>query len=184
MPSLGSYCFKPKYGPEITGKIIERFCDKYLSYSHEGFYLYWRHHEPSQLHRVVPEGWLEFYIDTDNGNLEAFTETCYWEEEVDGQDLTEYFFAMLGEDFWHKDDDGETVYTMYERELFELVQALSAEGSRTIAWGGDRTAYVSYEDDTGERAVKHIDMLDFVMTVPIVKEEQTNPQGRQLQLTF
>ena len=91
---------------------------------------------------------------------------------------------MLGEEFWHKDDDGETMYTMYERELFEVVQALSADGSRTIAWGEGRTAYVSYEDDTGERGVKHIDMLDFVMTVPIVKEEQTNPQGRQLQLTF
>ena len=176
MPSLGSYCFKPKYGPEITEKIIERFCDKYLSYSHEGFYLYWRKHEPSQLYRAVPEGWVEFYIDTDNGNLEAFTETCYWEEEVDGQDLTEYFFAMLGEDFWRKDDDGETMYTMYERELFELVQALSAEDSRTIAWGGDRTVYVSYKDETGERAVKHLDMLDFVMTAPLDDKKKEDRQ--------
>jgi hypothetical protein len=184
MPSLASYCFKPKCGPEIAYKIIERFCDKFLSYDHEGFYLYWRKHEPNRLHRPVPEGWVEFYVDTDNGNLEAYSETCYWEEEVDGCDLTEHFFAMLGEDFWHKDDDGETFYSMYERELFEIVQALSAEDSRTIAWGGDRTAYISYKDETGERAVKHLDMLDFAMTVPIVKEEQTNPQGRQLQLAF
>ena len=95
--------------------------------------------------------------------------------------MTEHFFAMLGEDFWYKDDDGETIYTMYERELFEVVQALSAESSRTIAWGGDRTAYISYEDGTGERAVEHLDMLDYCLTVPIVKEV-ANP--KQLQLTF
>ena len=39
MPSLGSYCFKPKHGPEIAEKIIERFVNKFLSYDHEGFYL-------------------------------------------------------------------------------------------------------------------------------------------------
>jgi hypothetical protein len=176
MPNLASYCFKPKCGPEIAEKIIEHFCDKFLSYDHEGFYLYWRKHVPSQLHRPVPEGWVEFYVDTDNGNLEAYSETCYWEEEVDGRDLTEYFFAMLGEDFWHKDDDGDPDYTMYERELFEVVTALSADGSRTIAWGGDRTAYISYEDGTGQRAVKHLDMLDYAMTTPFDNNKKDDKQ--------
>ncbi len=176
MPNLASYCFKPKCGPEIAEKIIEHFCDKFLSYDHEGFYLYWRKHVPSQLHRPVPEGWVEFYVDTDNGNLEAYSETCYWEEEVDGRDLTEYFFAMLGEDFWHKDDNGDPYYTMYERELFEVVAALSADGSRTIAWGGDRTAYISYEDGTGQRAVKHLDMLDYAMTTPFDNNKKDDKQ--------
>ena len=176
MPSLSSYCFKPKCGPEIAEKVIERFVNKFLSYDHEGFYLYWRKHEPSQLHRPVPEGWVEFYVDTDNGNLEAYSETCYWEEEVDGRDLTEHFFAVLGEEFWHKDDDGETMYTMYERELFEVVQALSAENSRTIAWGGDRTVFISYEDGTGHRATKHLDMLDYAMTTPLDNDKKDDKQ--------
>ena len=175
MPSLASYCFKPKCGPEIAEKVIERFCSKFLSYDHEGFYLYWRKHVPSQLHRPVPEGWVEFYVDTDSGNLEAFSETCFWEEEVDGRDLTEHFFAVLGEDFWYKDDEGETIYTMYERELFEVVTALSAEDSRTIAWG-DRTAYVSYVDDKGERGVKHLDLLDYAMTTPLDNNKKDDKQ--------
>jgi hypothetical protein len=127
MPNLGSYCFKPKYGSEISKKIIEHFCNKFLSYDHEGFYLHWREHDPKTAYKPVPKGWLEFYIDTDNGNMEAFTETCFWEDEanVDGRDLTEYFFAMLGEDFWGADVDGNLHYSMYERELFEVVQAIS-----------------------------------------------------------
>ena len=36
MPSLGSYCFKPKHGPEIAEKIIERFVNKFLSYEDRG----------------------------------------------------------------------------------------------------------------------------------------------------
>ena len=46
MPTLASYCFKPKHGPEIAEKIIERFVNKFLSDDHEGFYLHWRRHDP------------------------------------------------------------------------------------------------------------------------------------------
>ena len=176
MPSLSSYCFKPKHGPEVAKKIIEHFCNKFLGYEHEGFYLYWREHDPDMKHRPVPEGWVEFYVDTDNGNLEGWSETCFWEEEADGNDLTEHFFALLGDDFWYKDDDGKTVYTMYERELFDVVGALSQKDSRAIAWGGDRTAYVSYEDGTGDRAVKQVDMLGHLMTTPLDDEKKEDRQ--------
>ena len=175
MPSLSSYCFKPKHGPEVAKKIIEHFCDKFLSYEHEGFYLYWREHDPNIKHRAVPEGWVEFYVDTDNGNLEAWSETCFWEEEVDGHDLTEHFFAMLGDDFWDKDENGSVNYTMYERELFEIVTALSVGGSRAIAWGGDRTAFISYVNEQGERGVKHMDLLSYAMTAPIETENKKGP---------
>ena len=176
MPSLSSYCFKPKHGPEVAKRIIEHFCNKFLGYEHEGFYLYWREHNPDTKHRAVPEGWVEFCIDTDSGNLEGWSETCFWEEEVDGNDLTQHFFALLGDNFWYEDDDGNTTYTMYERELFEVIQALGEDGSRAIAWGGDRTAYVSYDDGSGERAIEHLDLLDFAMTVPIVKETVQDEQ--------
>lgn len=182
MPNLGSYCFKPKYGPEISKKIIEHFCNKFLSYDHEGFYLYWREHDPKTTYKPVPKGWLEFYIDTDGGNMEAFTETCFWDDEanVDGRDLTEYFFAMLGEDFWGADVDGNLNYSMYERELFEVVQAISAEDARCISWEGDRMAYVSYTDSKGERRVKHLDLLEHVINVEVTEEKDE----RQLTLAF
>ena len=176
MPSIASYCFKPKHGPDIAKKIIQHFCNKFLSYDHEGFYLYWREYQSEMKFRKIPQGWVEFYVDTDNGNMEAWSETCFYEEELDGQDMTEHFFAMLGDDFWYEDDDGNTVYTMYERELFEIVAALSQKDSRAIAWGGDRTAYVSYVDSKGDRGVKQVDMLSHVMTTPFDDEKKEDRQ--------
>lgn len=176
MPSLASYCFKPKHGVDVATKIIEHFCDKFLNYSHEGFYLHWRGHDQSVKHRPLPEGWVEFYIDTDNGNLEAWSEMCFWEEEVDGHDLTEKFFALLGDDFWWEDNYGVKQYTMYERELFEVVAALCEDNSRVIAWGPDRTTYISYQNHKGERGVKHLDMLEYAMTVPLDDEEKDDRQ--------
>lgn len=176
MPSLSSYCFKPEHGPDVAKKIIQHFCDKFLGYDQEGFYLYWREHDPNVRHRALPEGWVELYIDTDNGSLEGWSETCYLEEEADGRDMTEHFFALLGDDFWGEDDDGNTIYSMYERELFEIIAALSQKDSRAIAWGGDRTAYVSYVDDKGERGVKHVDMLAHVMTTPLDDEKKEDRQ--------
>ena len=176
MPTLASYCFKPKYGPEIAEKIIERFVNKFLSYDHEGFYLHWRRHVPGRLHRPVPEGWLEFYIDTENGNLEAFSETCYWEETVDGCDMTEHFFALLGQDFWPQDGDGNLVYDLYERELFEVVGALAAPGTRVVSFAPDRTVYICEAGKDGYAT--QLDMLDYALTADLRKK--TDP--RQLTL--
>lgn len=176
MPTLASYCFKPKHGPEIAEKIIERFVNKFLSYDHEGFYLHWRRHTPGQLYRPVPEGWLEFYVDTDNGNLEAFSETCYWEGEIDGHDMTEHFFALLGDDFWEEDDDGKPILTLEERELFEIVQNLAEKNTRVVSFGPDRTAYVALGGSEGYTL--HLDMLDYALTADLTEK----PDPRQLTL--
>ena len=171
MPSLGSYCFKPKHGAEIAEKIIERFVDKFLNYDDEGFYLHWRRHDPRRRYRNVPEGWVEFYIDTENGNLEAFSETCYWEEELDAQDLTEHFFALLGEDFWAADDDGKPIISFYERELFEVVCALASPGTRVVSFD-ERMAFVhEVNPDDSQGETQHIDLLDYALTVDLKKKD-------------
>ena len=69
---------------------------------------------------------------------------------------------------------------MYERELFEIVTALSADDSRAIAWGGDRTAYISYVNEKGERGVQHMDLLEHAMTAPI----ETENKKESLQFTL
>jgi len=171
MPSLGSYCFKPKHGPEIAGKIIERFCNKFLSYDQEGFYLYWRRHTPGQKYRPVPEGWLELYIDTEGGNMDAFSETCYWEGEIDGHDMTDHFFALLGDDFWPEDDDGKPILTLEERELFEIVQALAEPGTRVVSFD-ERMAFVhEVNPDDSQGETQHIDLLDYALTVDLKKKD-------------
>lgn len=181
MTELASYIFKPKHGPELAMRIIERFCNDFLNYEDEGFYLHWRSAEnahPSSLRRrPLSDGYVEFIIETENGNLEAWTECCYSERELEASDLTESFFAMLPSDFWYR-IDGKPEYNFYERELADIVGALSDDDSRVVSFGNGRSAWVrgtSLENHKWET----IDLLDYVQTVPIVEEKQ---QSKQLRL--
>ena len=185
MPELASYIFKPKHGPELAMKVINRFCDDFLHYDHEGFYLYWR--TPKSIKasgvgatRPIPEGFVEFTIETDTGNLEAWSETCYSERELEAGDLTEGFFAILSEDFWYTDEEGKAEYHFYERELAEIVAALSDDDSRVVSFGTTRQAWVRGNKAENNR-YETVDLLDYALTVPIVKEK---PQGEQLKLTL
>lgn len=184
MTQLASYVFKPKHGNVIAQRIIQTFCDNFLNWEDEGFYLHWRTAEDllrngTAMYRTLPEDHIEFTIETDGGNMEAWTETCFSERELEASDLTDSFFAMLPQDFWETFKDGKPCYHFYERELAEVVACLAADDSRVVSFGGGRQAWVS----EGER-YKTIDLLDYAMTVPIVKETQSIPQDRQLQLTL
>ena len=157
---LASYVFKPRCGSELAMKVIEAFCDDFLHYQHEGFYLHWRSSESAKAdgtikYRPIPDGFVEFTIETESGNMEAWTEACY-------------------------DTDGKPDYHFYERELCEIVSDLSDDDSRIVSFGSGRKAWVR-----GSKAEKNryetIDLLDYAMTVPIVKEK---PEGEQLQLTL
>ena len=188
MSELASYIFKPKYGTQLAITVIERFCNDFLHWGHEGFYIHWRTAEKAikngtQKYRPLPDGWVELNVETDNGNMEAWTESCYDDRELEAGDMTDSFFAMLPQDFWHKDNEGKAEYNFYERELCEIVAALSDDDSRVISFGSGRSVWI--RGAASEKNCFHtIDLLDYAMTVPIVKEKQTNPQGRQLQLTL
>ena len=184
MSELASYIFKPKHGPELAMKVVNRFCDDFLHYDHEGFYLHWRTSKSIKAsgmgtRRPLPEGFIEFTIETDNGNLEAWSETCYSERELEAEDLTGSFFAILSEDFWYE-HDGKPEYHFYERELCELVSALSEDDSRIVSFGTTRQAWVRGTASEKKR-FETVDLLDYALTVPIVKEK---PQGMQLELTL
>jgi hypothetical protein len=182
---LASYIFKPRHGPELAMKVIERFCDDFLHYQHEGFYLHWRSSEGAKAdgtikYRPLPDGFLEFTVETEGGNMEAWTECCYDERELEASDLTDSFFALLSEDFWYTTDDGVTEYHFYERDLSELVSDLSDDDSRIVSFGTGRKAWVR-GSKAEEKTYQTIDLLDYAMTVPIVNRK---PQGEQLQLTL
>ena len=160
MPQLASYVFKPKHGVEVAKKVLERFCDDFLHYENEGFYFHWRTPDTRTHGRPVPEEHVELIIETENGNS---------------------FFAVLPSDFWHTGEDGKPDYHFYERELAEVVAALSAENSRVVSFGDGRQAWIMNIDSRGKCRSHTIDLLDYAMTVPIVKER---PQGDQLELTL
>ena len=181
---LASYIFKPRHGPELAMKVIERFCDDFLHYEHEGFYLHWRSSESAKAdgtikYRPLPDGYVEFTIETEGGNMEAWTECCYDERELEASDLTDSFFALLSKDFWYE-TDGKPEYHFYERELAEIVACLASDDSRVVSFGAGRTVWLRGSKAENNR-YNTVDLLDYALTVPIVKEK---PQGEQLQLTF
>ena len=185
MAELASYIFKPKHGPELAMKVINRFCDDFLHYDHEGFYLHWRTSKSIKAsgmgtRRPLPEGFVEFTIETDAGNLEAWSETCYSERELEAGDLTESFYALLPEDFWYTDEEGKAEYHFYERELAEVVAGLSDDDSRIVSFGAGRQAWVR-GTASEKKQFETVDLLDYTLTVPIVKEK---PRGTQLELTL
>jgi len=185
---LGSYIFKPKHGADLAIKVIQRFCNDFLHYEHEGIYIHWRTKAKVEANgtgkwRPLPDGFIEMCIEGDDFNLNAWTETCYEERRLDASDLTDSFFALLPQDFWYADDAGKAEYHFYERELCEIISALATDDSRVVTFGGGRSMWV--KDKSMENSgYKTIDLLDYALTVPIVKENETNPQGRQLQLTL
>ena len=187
MSFLASYIFKPKHGHEVATKIIQGFCDGFLLYESDGFYLNWRTPKSSARayessnHRHLPEGYIEFEIETDGSHIDSWSEACYDDRSLTAQDMTENFFVLLGDDFWDCDEDGKKLHNFHERELSELVCALSTEDSRTVSFGGGRTAWIG-ERKNGKNKYKSVDLLDYALTVPIVKESAT--QDNQLALAL
>jgi len=163
MASLGSYIFKPRHSEEVAGKIIERFVRDYLQWEEAGAYVYWT---SPRSRRNLPEGYVEFYIDSDQPDFEVYSETCFEEAELSAEELTNSLFILLGETFWHNDDEGNPVYTFEDRELGELVNHLAEDGSRVISHGAGKEAWVSERNSSGW-ACKTIDTSDFLFNVPI-----------------
>ena len=182
MPELASYVFKPKFGVDISRKAISRFCDDFLEYKHNGFYLDWNIRKGytynGALASDIPEGYIQCTILTDGAcDMDSWNEICWDERDLSAEDLTEGFFALLGDDFWHVDEDsGAPVYNFYERELTEVVSALSAENSRLASFGGDTRVWIADIDSNGKSKYSTVSLLDYAMTVPIVigKEAQNN----------
>ena len=177
--SLTSYIFKPKHGAEVSKKIIEAFCSDYLGFGMQGLYLWWRENPPGG-RLPIPEGYVEFHVDQE-GAIEYFSEACDSCEAITASQLAEDLYILLGDDFWHDDPDtGGKSYTFEDRELSEIVEALCEPGTRMASFGSGREVYTVDVNSDGKCSRKHVDMLDYALTVPIVKESQ---QG-QLQLTL
>ena len=167
MSSIVNYVFKPKHGTQLARKIIGSFVNKYLLYEEHGFYLHWRekrHVDP------LPEGYVEFTIESDDGNMEYFTETGFGQGDITSGNLTDDFFAMLDDSFWEKDSDGNIYYSFEDRELMEVVMALSADGSRVISTGADTAGWGGCQKDDGGWTVNRIDITNYLLNAPIKKE--------------
>jgi len=163
MASLGSYIFKPRHGEEVAGRIIERFVRDYLQWDEAAAGVYWT---SPRARKNLPAGYVEFHIESDQPDFEIYSESCYRAEELSAEELTEGLFILLGETFWHDDDEGNPLYTFEDRELCEIVNHLAEDGSRVISYGAGKEAWVSERNSSGW-ACKTIDTSDFLFNVPI-----------------
>ena len=167
---LTSYIFKPR-SLDIAVKVIDSFCSDFLHYGHEGFYVHWR---DNSTHNKLPDGYVEFWIETETGNMDVFTETSFNDEPLTAQDLTDNLFAFLDDNFWEDDCEGGKLYSFYERELSDVVAALSIENSRVVAFEAGRNAWVHDIGQGGNGRYHRIDMAEHLISVPM--PEKSNNQ--------
>ena len=167
MASLGSYIFKPKHSEEIAGKIIESFVRDHLQWEEAGAYVHWT---SPHSRRNLPEGYVEFHIETEVCHFDVYSETCYSDYELSAEELTNSLFILLGEAFWHNNDEGDPVYTFEDRELCELVSHLSEAGSRVLSHGPGKEVYISERSSTGTR-YETIDTTSFLFDVPFANSD-------------
>lgn len=147
MATLGTFVFKPKYDLHITKKILETFTQEWLQWTDAGAYIYW--HEAKTGADALPQGYVKFDIDMDCGNLEEYSETCWHEDPVSAEHLTNDLFVLLIEAGFF--DPGE--YHFHERELTEVVTALSDRDSRLLTFWTDRCLAIDIGKD-GKQATE------------------------------
>ena len=184
MPALGSYYFKPKHNAEVARKIIDCFADKFLDYEGNGIYLEWVTSSRRTKDRQAPPGYVQFYISCDHGGFEYFTETCYHDEPLTGEDLTSNLFALLGDNFWYEDDNGETLYSFEERDLCEIVHALAEDNTRIVSSfdGGTRMGVIDVRTDS-KMHWRPIDTLPYLLEVDLADLDDSN-DDKEKQLTL
>ena len=161
MPMLGSYIFKPRYDAMLSEKIINGFLNDFCDYENAGFYTYW-HNATKDL----PSGYVQFSIETDNGDLEQYSEMSFEDTELTAEQLTRDMYVLLGQDFWHKDDDDNTIYSFEERELCEVVSCLAVPDSRVISSSGD-AQYAHVREATADCGWKRVSTVDFLLNAPL-----------------
>jgi hypothetical protein len=161
MANLGTYVFKPKYDIHITQRIIDTFTQEWLGWNHSGAHIYW-HDRVLHGHRELPEGYIKFDIEMECGSMEDFSETCWHEDPVSAEHLTNDLFVLLIESGFF--DDGE--YHFLDRELTEVISALSANESRLLAFWADRCLVMDI-DKRGVTNTKQQDMSSLMLTVEI-----------------
>ena len=182
MASITSYIFKPKHGKELAKKVIEAFCNDFLNYEDCGNYLWWRDPVPASP-VPLPEGYVEFHIENDyNSDPDSFSESCHFDTEITAQQMADDMYVLLNKDFWYPDhENGGLLFNFEDRELCEVIVALADPSSRVVSFGSDRRVFVSEVNSEGVGYHKHVDLLDYALSVPIVEEK---PQGEQLKLTL
>jgi len=152
-----SWIFKPKHGKEIYCKVIQRFADHYLDWYNNGI----------SCHTAeLKNGWVELQaVADDAGNMEYYSEMCFTDNPLTGEDLTEHMMILLVESGVatnvNEDSKESPVYSLEERDMCEVVAALSELDTNVYSpYGAKCWVY-----PVGSGMPKTVDMLDALLTL-------------------
>jgi hypothetical protein len=164
---FGNFVFKPK-NRELAVKVISHFCNKFLGWEDCGT---WADFSP--VDKDEPEGYILLAINSESFDAESFTECCYIDEPVDAEDLTEHMFVLLDEEgfFDCPDEEDGKLYSLEDRELSEVVSALSQNSSRVLSFWGTHV-WLTDKDEKGNSRSKTESLIDYALNVSF--EEKVN----------
>lgn len=160
--SLTTFLFKPKYPIEIVKKILDIFVEEFLGWSGSG--IEWD---------IVPleaphDGWYKLSAWADGGHCEGFSEQCYSDEEITGEQLTKGMLIILVESGVAKKGKEHDKTMMLKPEVHYLIDVELSEVFRAIS-SEDSCIYSPYEDrlwlqnvETGYS--KNINMTDAILS--------------------
>ena len=153
-----SWIFKPKYGKDIYEKVIMCFANEYLDWQSNGV----------GLNLIeVKNGYVEMQAMLDDPTThEFFSENCYYDRRISGQELTEDMMVLLIDAgvAWnvHKDDSARPAeYTLEDIEICQVLEVLCEPGTNIYSpWGTKCWVY-----PVGGGCPKTVDILDALLTL-------------------
>jgi hypothetical protein len=83
------WIFHPKYEKEIYYKVIRCFVNDFLEWTHNGYV--WHTDE------LESEGWIKLTVYPDGSSNEYYTETCWHDEPIASNALTDDMLVLLTE---------------------------------------------------------------------------------------
>ena len=188
---LTSYVFKPKH-PDIAAKILQSFVDNWLDWDECGVWL---------ALQKINDGYVKLTAETENPNLEMFSETCWREDPVEGHHLTNDLMIFLDEeDFFHapfintldpeeakRDEavagygtESPKYYSFHEEELSNVIFHLAQNNSRIVSFWEDDRVFIMDRGAEGERKCSHARLLDYVLNMPTPEDTISFPPRESL----
>ncbi len=152
-----SYIFKPKYGLEITKRVLGCFVRDYLSWEENGYDFNIRKVDSKH------EGWLTLEAWPEHPGGEYFSETSFVEDPITNKQLTEDMLVLLtgdGPAYEEDRDEQEPGYSLYEVEISEVLAALSEVGTRVYSPFGAKIWSLRVGDGHSKREP----LLDLLLT--------------------
>ena len=189
---LTSYVFKPKH-PEIAEKVLKSFVNNWLHWDEAGAWL---------VLQEINDGYVKLTAETENPDLEMFSETCWREDPVEGHHLANDLMVFLDEEGFfnapHIDkvftpeeaEENKAVsgygtenpkhYSFYEEELASVIFHLAQNNSRVVNFWEDDRVFIMDRGAEGERKCSHARLLDYVLSMPTSEDAISFPPRENL----